>query len=448
MKYLYHPEAFSPSNWAKSYWMDSAPEIAPFPALDKDDSCEIAVIGSGYSGMMAAYHLQQRHGVEVRVLEAAQPGWGASGRNGGFCCMGAAKLSYQQIIGRYGLDNARAFFQIQKESVAFVGSFLDEHQIAADQTGQGEISLAHKASIMEDFRREQNFLRSTFTHETHLLTADQLKEQGLKSSLFGGLHNPVGFGLHPLKYARGLAEELRQKNVKIYGDSPVLRWRRDGKYHILQTPNGSLKATQVVLATNGYTPEDLSEDARGKLLPALSSILVTRPLSEIEIKQQGWHSTTTVYDSRILLHYFRLLPDGRFLFGGRGGTDASPEGRQAAEKHLRYDFEKMFPEWASVEHTHFWQGFVCLTNDLIPYIGPLNMDRSAWAALAYHGNGVAMASWAGQALADEIVGKDKGRSSALPAMLNRNFSRFPLPPLRLAYLKAAYLYYQLKDEWF
>ncbi|MFD2205314.1 NAD(P)/FAD-dependent oxidoreductase [Kiloniella antarctica] len=446
MKYLYDSTAFAPSTVAASYWRNTASAIDDFTELSSDDHCDIAIIGSGYTGMMTAYHLATRYGMDVKIIEAAQPGWGASGRNGGFCCMGAAKLSYQQMIKRYGLEEAKSFVNTQKASVSFVKSFLTDHNIDADVTGEGEVSLAHRANRIKELQEEKSFMKATFDHDTTLLTPNDLSTMGLAGNFHGGLHNPTGFGLHPLKYARGLAEILRKASITIFGNSPVLEWSRQGNKHLLRSEKGTLKAKQVVMATNGYTPDDLSESASGKLLPALSSVLVTRPLTDQERSQQGWTNTTPVYDTRILLHYFRLLPDGRFLFGGRGGTDASPTGKTRAEKTLRHDFEKLFPKWAPINHTHFWQGFVCLANNLVPYVGPINKDRTAWASLAYHGNGVAMSSWAGQALADEIAGKDK--KSKLTTVLSRPYTNFPLPSLRLLYLKAAYNYYHVKDEWF
>ncbi len=445
MQYLYDSNAFAPSNVAPSYWRDTVQPIDDFSGLQTEDQCDVAIIGSGYTGMMAAYHLSTRYGMDVRILEAAQPGWGASGRNGGFCCIGSAKLGYQQMIRRYGIDETKAFLDCQEQSVSFVSSFLKDHKIEADVTGEGEFCLAHKANRMADLEDEHSFLKSTLGYKTTVLQPGDLKEMGLAGNFHGGLHDPTGFGLHPLKYAHGLAEVLRKAGIQIYGDSPVTQWARQGNNHILHTPKGSLQAKQVVMATNGYTPEDLSLNVSGKLLPVLSSVLVTRPLSEQELSRQGWNNTTPAYDSQNLLNYFRLLPDGRFLFGGRGGTNASPAGRANAEAMLRQSFESLFPEWSSVNHTHFWQGFICFANDFVPYIGAINKDRTAWASLAYHGNGVAMASWAGQALADEIAGKD--RVSKLTSVFTKRFTRFPFPALRLLYLKSAYVYYHLKDEW-
>ena len=169
---------------------------------------------------------------------------------------------------------------------------------------------------------------------------------------------------------------------------------------------GTLKARHVIIATNGYTPEDVSPCHRGRIMPALSSILVTRPLTEAERQAQGWTSPLMAYDSRKLLHYFRLLPNGRFLFGGRGGTDASNAGGEAYRDVLTAAFHDLFPAWRNVEITHYWRGFVCLAYDLVPYVAPSTTNKTVWTAIAYHGNGVAMGSWSGRAVARLADKKD------------------------------------------
>jgi glycine/D-amino acid oxidase-like deaminating enzyme len=179
-------------------------------------------------------------------------------------------------------------------------------------------------------------------------------------------------------------------------------------------------------------------------MPALSSIIVTRPLSEDERKAQGWTSPLMAYDSRKLLHYFRLLPDGRFLFGGRGGTDASNAGADAYRPVLTSAFHDLFPEWRNVEITHYWRGFVCLAYDLVPYVGPLDDRKTVWTALAYHGNGVAMGSWCGRAVAGLMTNKTARED--VPKVLTRRLAKFPLPAFRPLYLKGAYVWYGLKDQ--
>ncbi len=150
----------------------------------------------------------------------------------------------------------------------------------------------------------------------------------------------------------------------------------------------------MLVASNGYTDETLPAALGGRLLPALTRIIVTRPISDNELKAQGWTRTDPTYDTRNLLHYFRLLPDNRFMFGGRGGTDASPEGMKAIQLSLRANFEKFFPRLAHVETEYSWGGLVCLTSSRLPFAGPIDGMDNVFGAFGWHGNGVAMASYA------------------------------------------------------
>jgi glycine/D-amino acid oxidase-like deaminating enzyme len=178
-------------------------------------------------------------------------------------------------------------------------------------------------------------------------------------------------------------------------------------------------------------------------MPALSNIIVTRPLSEAERREQGWTSRLMAFDTRNLLHYFRLLPGGEFLFGGRGGTDASDAAAAAMKQHMTATLKEMFPVFGKAETTHFWRGFVCLAYDLVPYVGALDDKKTVWTAIAYHGNGVAMASYSGAALADLIAGRPERAN--LPSVLTRRLARYPLPFLRPLYLKGAYLWFNHQD---
>jgi glycine/D-amino acid oxidase-like deaminating enzyme len=315
-----------------------------------------------------------------------------------------------------------------------------------DATKSGEYQLAHREREVEALKEENDILRAQLGHEIRFLTGEELAERGVSGPDFlAGIHNSEGFGLHPLKYARGLASSLRKIKVPLYVNSPLVSWEQEGDLQVLRTPKGALRAKRVILATNGFTPEHLMIPLRGRLMPALSNILVTRPLSPVELAAQGWHSQCLAYDTRMLLHYFRLLPDGRFLFGGRGGTRADPQTLEPAEKELRQSFERMFPAWRNAETTHFWRGLVCLTYRFVPYAGPLDDEKRIWTSIAYHGSGVALASHSGVRLADWIAGKS-GAEEEIPAVMRAGLPRFPFPALRLFYLRSAYKIYRLKDE--
>ena len=440
-----HPHAFHFDRPVDSYWEASADPLGlDTPPLTAEESCDVAVIGAGFTGLSAALELAGQ-GVDVRVLEAGRVGWGASGRNGGFACMGSHKLSYATMIGRYGLDATKQFYDTMRQSVALVRDTLQHYGIDAWATQDGEVTLAHLPSRVQELRDEQAYLSRTFGDDTEFLSKEDLKAQGLDGpGFFAGLRGRVGFGVHPLNYARGLARAAAGAGARIHAQSRLVRWEELPDGHRLHTPGGVLKARQVIVATNGYTPEDVSPRHAGRIMPALSSIIVTRPLTQEERSAQGWTSDVPSYDSRKLLHYFRLLPNGRFLFGGRGGTDASDSGHAAYRPLLTRAFHELFPAWAHVEITHYWRGFVCLSHDLVPYVGALDERQTVWTALAYHGNGVAMGSWCGRAVA--WLATKKAAREELSPVLTRRLSRFPLPAFRPLYLKGAYVWYGWEDS--
>lgn len=441
-----HSDAFHFDRPAPSLWeATAAPLGIDITPLSGDAQCDVAIIGAGYTGLAAALRLKSEYGMDVRVLEAAEPGWGASGRNGGFSCIGCHKRSYGSLIKAYGLDETRHFYETMKQAVGLVRDLCGAHGIDAWIHEGGEISLAHLPGRRAELEEEQDFMARVFGEKLELLSVEQLKERGLGAPAFhGGLRNGTGFSIHPLNYVRGLARAVHKAGVPIHGSSRVARWEERAGRHLLTTSQGTLNARNVIVATNGYTPEDVSAYTQGRLMPALSNIIATRPLTEAERQEQGWTSRLMAFDTRNLLHYFRLLPDGRFLFGGRGGTDASDAGAEPMKQHMIETLRQMFPVFGRAEITHFWRGFVCLSYDLVPYVGPLNPEKTVWTAIAYHGNGVAMASYSGSALADLIAGRPE--RADLPSVLTRRLARFPFAPLRPLYLKGAYLWFNYEDS--
>ncbi|MEZ5925954.1 MAG: FAD-binding oxidoreductase [Hyphomicrobiaceae bacterium] len=442
-----HADAFHFSRPVKSYWEATADPLGfDTRPLEGPAKTDVAIVGAGFTGLNAALRLREAYDFDVTVLDAAEPGWGASGRNGGFCGLGGTKLSYPELIRRYGKDDVLRFFDVQKEAIELVKDTCRRFSIDASLCEMGELCVAHKPSRIAELKAEAEFLRTVIGKDMHLLSKAEMKERGCDSPSFhGALWGEIGLSLHPLDYVRGLARAVAGNGARIHGRSRVVRWEERAGRHILTTERGGrLEARDVLVATNGFTDERVPTPVARRVMPALSAILVTRPMSEAERLAQGWTSRQMAYDTRRLLHYFRLLPDGRMMFGGRGGTDASDGALGALEMRLRRNFERLFPAWAHVEHTHFWRGFVCFSRNLLPYVGPLDADRRVWSAIAYHGSGVAMGSWCGRAVADLIAGE--GVRASVPRALTSGLDPYPLAGLRPVYLKGAYLWYGIEDE--
>lgn len=445
MKRLYETAAYDTSRKIGSHWEAFADPALRLDAAEGEIDADIAIIGGGFTGLNAALQLAEEHGMKAVILEAGQIGWGASGRNGGFNCLGGTKLSHARQIARFGLEETRAHVAFQRAAVERVADNLTRYRIDADTHSDGELILAHRPDLFPKLRAEAEAAKATFGLGFQAYDRTELAEIGATGpDFFGGIRETDGFALNPMKYVQGLARAALAAGVDIFGDSPVTGISSEAGRHVLTTPKARIRARKLIVATNGYSSDDIPDAMSGRTMPVLSAVLVTRPISKDEQLAQGWTSDLMAYDARHLLHYFRLMPDGRFLFGQRGATRWTDAAIAKAKARNRQDFERMFPAWRDVETEHFWGGFVCMTRQLHPFIGPLPGLQNAFAAFGYHGNGVSMASASGRAIGDIASGKP----TRLPALLAADSGRFPFAGLRRLYLRAAYVKYQVEDRFF
>ena len=422
------------------FWNQTASTIS-YPALFGEKSVEVAIVGAGYTGLSAALHLANA-GMDVALLDEQQPGWGASGRNGGFCCLGGSHIKPTSLAKRVGETEAREYFLAERDAVTLVADLLSQHGIDADTHSEGETMLAHRKRDMLLLERKAREVTDLYDVNASLLTPSDLARQGMTGPFHGGLTIPIGFALNPRKYALGLARAAETAGVAIYGSNPVTEIDGELGRFILKTSNGIVRAKQIIIATNGYSREDVPRWLAGRYMPAQSSVIVTRPLTKSELEAQGWISQQMAYDTRALLHYFRLMPDGRFLFGMRGGLRTGAKADQGVRHLIRRDFERMFPAWSSVETPFYWSGFVCFSRNLTPFAGPVPGHEGVFSAFAYHGNGVAMASYCGALVAEQILGR---KSLRHPTAILTQPTRFPGGRLRRLALWPAYLGYGLSD---
>ena len=432
MKRLYEPLAYGPEPRRACYWNTTIPPLER-AQLKGTHNTDIAIIGAGYTGLNAALRLAQ-NGAHVTVLEAETIGWGASGRSGGFCCLGGSILSNRQMDRKFGEPARRDWHQAEIAAIDHVETLLKTHNIDADRHSRGETLLAHSAKHWPDLQRQAEEAANDYATDPELIPATELANHGLAGPFHGALTLPIGFALNPLKYTLGIAQAALDSGAQIYQSSPVHRIEK-GTGFTIHTDHGRLTAKQLIIATNGYSSEDVPPWLAARFMPVQSTILVTRPLTDAEIAASGWSSDQMALDNRNLLHYFRLMPDRRFLFGMRGGIFASARSDAKIKNLIRADFETMFPAWANIETEHHWSGLICMTAKRTPYTGPIPEMPGAYASLGYHGNGVSMGSYCGALLADQILGKatESGKSKilqhALPKMPLGRKRRWLLPPL-------------------
>ncbi|NNC76792.1 MAG: FAD-binding oxidoreductase [Woeseiaceae bacterium] len=414
-----------------SYWeATGGREMFTSAPLDSNESCDVAIIGGGYTGLSAALHLARDHGVDVRVLEAGHIGWGASGRNGGFCCVGGTGLHRGSLIKSVGLENSRAFYRASEDAVELVRSITMDEDIDVQAAGDAEIEVAHTPRAANALQKDYEVLTGMLGVEAELYSAEECRERYFDSSeTCGALLTRPSFGLHPLRYCRGLAAAANRHGAVLHAHSQVLDWQKSAdETHRLTTAGGTIRARRVIHACNGFVQEDLSRPFYGRVLPIISAIVVTRPLTKDELAAHNWTTHNTAINSRLMLNYFRLLPDNRFLFGGRGHTSGHEAGEQATYDNTIATLRRIWPAWRNVGIDFRWHGLICFTATLRPSVGQLEDDPSVFFAYGYHGNGVNMATWTGKQLAGWLA---RGRCpDAVPSMMKGLSRRFPLPTLR------------------
>ena len=299
MKRIYSDFAYSDAPRAGCWW-DETIAAPDWPDLTGEQAADVVIIGGGFTGMSAALRLAEQ-GASVVLLEGETPGWGASGRNGGFCCQGGARLSEAAMIRQFGGEAAASYWQAEQDAVTLVDGLLTRLDIDADRHSHGETQLAHNARAMTKLRRKAE-TAATNGEEMILTEAADLAGEGMNGPFHGALTSPVGFGLNPRKYLFGLAKAAAAAGAQLFQRSPVRTFSRNQGRYLVETAQGRVRCDTILIATNGYSSEDLPDWLAARYMPTQSAVLVTRPLTDAELDAQGWTSDQMAYDTRHLLH--------------------------------------------------------------------------------------------------------------------------------------------------
>ncbi len=392
-------------------WSDQV-ELPRRPAAPLPPSTDVAIIGGGYTGLAAARELARR-GADVTLLERHQLGWGASGRNGGFVLPGY-KPEMEELARMVGGERARRMFQLTLEAMRLLERLISEEGIDCDFSHCGALTLAAKPRHVTRLARSGRFLREELGYETELLGPKELGGELGSTRYHGALLDPGGCSLQPAKYVRGLGVAAARAGARLLEDTQVISVTKVSGGFEIGTIRGALRAREVLAATNGYTPRALGA-LRRRVVPIGSYIIATAPLGD-DVARRLIPRARVLSDTKNLLYYFRLSPDGRLVFGGRASfTPASPR-RSAAI--LVAGMREVFPELASARVEYAWSGKVAYPMDHLPHAGRLG---GVHYSMGYCGHGVALATYLGTRMGEVIAG-----AGELPDLGGKRFKAIPL----------------------
>jgi glycine/D-amino acid oxidase-like deaminating enzyme len=426
------PEAGSGSGYRRlSLWWEDVPApLAPRPALTEDIDVDVCIVGGGFTGLWTARALALADPtIRVAVLEREVAGYGASGRNGGWCSALFA-TSDAALARRHGIDAMRAMRRAMQLTVDEVGGAAAAEGIDCHFVKGGTLNLARSEAQGARARAEIAEARSLGFGDDDLRWLDAAETTALvvADSVLGSTYTPHCAALQPALLARGLADAIERRGVRIHEHTPV---SEIGPGRVV-APGGTVRADVVVRAVEAWTAT--LPGSRRDLVPVYSLMVATEPLGDGFWDSVGLRNRATFADHRHMIVYGQRTADGRIAFGGRGapyhyGSAVRPTFDVDPGVHalLRHTVTELFPALSGARFTHAWGGPLGIPRDWHSSVGFDRATGLAWAG-GYVGDGVATTNLAGRTLADLITGADSDLTR-LPWVGHRS-RRWEPEPLR------------------
>jgi glycine/D-amino acid oxidase-like deaminating enzyme len=412
-----------------SLWHHTAGgSFTPRPPLPGHREVDVAIVGAGYTGLWTAYYL---HGIDpslrIAIVEREIAGFGASGRNGGWCSA-LFPPSSKGIARRHGREAAVAVRQAMHQAVVEVGRVADAEGIDIHYARGGTISLARNEAQLARAREEvEDERRLTGPVEgLELLSKEEAEGMARGTGVLGGNYTPHCAAIHPLRLVRGLASCVEARGVSIFERTRA----SEIKPGLVLTEQGNVRAEIVVRATEGYTPSLRGQ--RRRFIPLYSLMIATEPLSAAAWDEIGLRRRETFADLRHLRIYGQRTADDRFAFGGRGApyhfasrTLPGFDRDRRVHSALREVLVDLFPVVADYEVTHEWGGALAIPRDWHASVGLERRSGLAWAG-GYVGDGVATTNLAGRTLA-QLISSQESELTRLPWVGHSSRSWEPEP---------------------
>ena len=375
------------------WWEDCA--FPPLPVRKLERTCDVAIVGGGYTGLSAAIELA-RAGKHVQLFDRQALGQAASSRNGGMAS-GSIRPSRKELIRRFGLDRANGILLEGQTARQDLWRFLKEEGIEADFKLSGLFEGAMTAEETEELQRYAGLLHDSLGIETFAVKGSDVPKY-IGTDLYNGgmVRMDIG-GLQPAKLLAGMIRLARETEAIVHENTAVLRWASDRAGVRITTQRGDVLAKKLLVCTDGYT-DGFDPWLRRRLVPVRSRIIATEPLDK-KVMERLMPARMMYGDMRRLSYYYRPSPDGsRILFGGRDGTTEGDP--LAPTAHLRTELARLFPELGNIGITHSWFGNVAMHRDMIPRI--FSRGDTIYAT-GYCGSGIVWARWLGKKAALKVL---------------------------------------------
>lgn len=382
----------------ESFWLATAPRFEAGATGDLPARADVVVIGGGFTGLSAALSLA-RKGVDVVLLEASRIHGEASGRNGGHCSPGTSQ-SLPDLIGRYGEQVAKQYYQTYTDAVDYVEQLVSREQIDCSFVRHGKLKLASKPSHMAGIARNHEALRKHLLSDVELLSASDVRREIASDAFHGGMLDRRGGQMHMGRFGTGLATAAARHGARVFEHAAVTKLvPLGGDRHRIVTAKGEIEAGRVLLATGCSNHGPFGWWQR-RIVPVGSFVIVTEPIPQL--LDRALPNRRNYVTSLNFGNYFRTTDDDRLVWGGRAQfARSNPASDRKSGRILKESLDKLLPDFRDVRIEYCWGGLVEATADRLPSAGK---HEGLYYSVAYSGHGTQMSTYMGDVMADIVMG--------------------------------------------
>ena len=382
-------------SYPDTHYLRTLADTKTRPSLVGKEECETLIIGAGLAGLSAGLELA-RAGHSVIIIDAESVGFGASGRNGGFVSPGYA-TGHDQIAGRIGEDAARKLHMLSVEGMDFVRETINELNITSADPKAGLISV-QRYEDADALKSEVDEAKRDFNYDLEYMSRDAVQSVLKSDRYYQAIRDPNAFHIHPLNYARGVAQEIERLGGKIYENSAAEAIEATGAQKQVRTSQGTIRAKNLVITTGGYTGS-LSKKLQRSYLPIATYVMISEEAPELI--SEAIKTSAAIGDNRRAGDYYRLVEGGkRVLWGGRITTRAAST--EGLVRELRSEMTNTYPQLAGLKTELAWSGLMAYARHLMPQIG--KMPDGVWYCTAFGGHGLNTTAIGGKVVAEAILG--------------------------------------------